>query len=858
MDGVPTRLPIPIVFALSLVTALALSLAVAVTQPAAAQEESSGDGDERVTVADYPGHVGVIVQNLLGDKVPTRRYRGEQRFDTARLIALDAFDNPSNVVIARGDIFPDALSGSYLAGQRDAPLLLTSSHRLEPDTLEALNDLDPDRVTLVGGTEAIAFSVASELGREGYPTNRVGGFDRFETAALVATAEDSVVGEREDHGRTAIVARADEFADALVAGTLSYTGEFPLLLTRGDRLHPDTSDALDTLAIDHVIVPGGSAAVSDDVVDEIAAHGIDVERVSGVDRVATSVKFAQFMRDEFGFGLDRINTAIGTRFADALALGPMSGPFGQPIVLTADENTLGGDGAVEEFLSQTCVVDLAGLGGGHAAITPDLEEELRDLATSTGAPCILDLVPDLALRDLGADHTLTGTLTDNAGNPVQGEDVRTEIYRATDLDLPVDLSLDELGLDALEDAVGTLPLDDLLGQVEGTLAEAGIGDVTFGGEPVHTFVDTTDENGQVESTYTGPDLPAVDVAVACLEDDADECVLLSVGDVLDPDSVETAPDVLSDSGIVLWGLDPGGLLPNLLLLEPPVAVNEPGGEHTVTASALNADLDSLDSGLLDLGEIGELGELVETLAGLDIDATGTLVPDTEVHFEVFRTTEELPQDLLDGLTGLVGSASGSDVNEGDLLEVLEGQDLSAALTTAGLHSVASGTETTDQNGEATFTYQGPDGLGLDLVVACLGEDGEQCAVLDGGLNLPDSPGVGLAAALWAPSDLLGLVEGLIDLLGEEQLLGMLTDAELANLLDILGQDFVDAIGEDLLVSELGSLDGLVEDTGLTEEEVTSVLENDLSLLRSGFQGTLTAEQVEAAYSEHEDGVEGRR
>ncbi len=858
MDGVPIRLPSPVVLALSLLTALALFVVVAVAQPAAAQEESSADGDERVTVADYPGHIGVIVQNLLGDKVPTRRYRGEQRFDTARLIALDAFDNPSDVVIARGDIFPDALSGSYLAGQRDAPLLLTSSHRLEPDTLEALNDLDPDQVTLVGGTEAIAFSVATELGQQGYPTNRVGGFDRFETAALVATAEDAVVGEREDHGRTAIVARADEFADALVAGTLSYTGEFPLLLTRGDRLHPDTSDALDTLAIDHVIVPGGSAAVSDDVVDEIAAHGIDVERVSGVDRVATSVKFAQFMRDEFGFGLDRINTAIGTRFADALALGPMSGPFGQPIVLTANESTLGGDGAVEEFLSQTCVIDLAGLGGGHAAIEPDLEEHIREIATSTGAPCILDLVPDLATRDLGADHTLTGTLTDNAGNPVQGEDVRTEIYRATDLDLPVDLSLDELGLDALEDAAGTLPLDDLLGQVENTLADAGIGDVTFEGDPVHSFVETTDENGQVENTYTGPDLPAVDIAVACLDAETDECVLLDVGDVLDPDSVETDPDVLSDSGIVLWGLDLGGLLPNLLLLEPPVAVNEPGTEHTVTASALNADLDSLDSALLDLGEIGELGELVEAVAGLDLDVTGTLVPDTDVHFEVFRATDELPQDLVDGLTGLVGSASGSDIDEGDLLDVLEGQDLSAALNVAGLHSVASGTEQTDENGEATFTYQGPDGLGLDIVVACLDESGEQCAILDGGLSLPDNPGMGLAAALWAPSDLLALVEGLIDLLGEEELLALLSDAELANLLDILGQDFVDAIGEDLLVDELDGLTELSEELEVSEDDLTTVLTSEPSLLGSAFEGTLTAEQVEAAMDDDQESVEGRR
>ncbi|PSO54497.1 MAG: hypothetical protein BRC31_01790, partial [Actinobacteria bacterium QS_5_72_10] len=260
----------------------------------------------------FPGQVGEIVENRTEQRVPTRRYRGSQRFDTAGLIATDAFDDPTHAVLARGDLFPDALSGSFLAGQLDAPILLTATDRLTGDTLSALDALAPDRVTLVGGEAAIGPEVVDQLTQRGFATERVGGADRFETASKVATLDDATVGQRDGHGPTAIVARADEFADALVAGTLSYTADFPLLLTGGEQLHPATESALQQRAIEHAIVPGGSTAVSDDVVDEIEALGIDVQRVAGPDRVATSVAFAQFMREELGFGLDRLNAAIGT------------------------------------------------------------------------------------------------------------------------------------------------------------------------------------------------------------------------------------------------------------------------------------------------------------------------------------------------------------------------------------------------------------------------------------------------------------------------------------------------------------------------------------------------------------------
>src|SRR5438093_814177 len=46
-----------------------------------------------------------------------KRFAGADRYDTARLMGQSTFGGgASDAVIARGDLFPDALAGSYLAG----------------------------------------------------------------------------------------------------------------------------------------------------------------------------------------------------------------------------------------------------------------------------------------------------------------------------------------------------------------------------------------------------------------------------------------------------------------------------------------------------------------------------------------------------------------------------------------------------------------------------------------------------------------------------------------------------------------------------------------------------------------------
>lgn len=67
------------------------------------------------------------------------RLAGLNRYETAIEISQAAFpedDSVDNVVLARGDDFPDALAGVPLANDLEAPILLTRTGDLRENTEE--------------------------------------------------------------------------------------------------------------------------------------------------------------------------------------------------------------------------------------------------------------------------------------------------------------------------------------------------------------------------------------------------------------------------------------------------------------------------------------------------------------------------------------------------------------------------------------------------------------------------------------------------------------------------------------------------------------------------------------------------
>lgn len=281
-----------------------------------------------------------VVPSRAVEDFSLSRIAGADRYATAANIALEAFSGGSDAaVIARGDSFPDALAGSYLTGVLDAPVLLTASNDLPEASVSALDALGVSTVYLLGGTGAISDAVANEATGEADPpreVRRVAGANRYATAAAVATSQDAggigVVGGE----RTALLVSGETFADALAAGPLAHTQRLPVLLTPSGSLAREADSAIETLGIEHLVVVGGTAAVSDAVLGAAESGGVSTERVAGANRYATAAALADFALAEFEDTSDSgVDLATGERFADALAAGPSTGDSKRSLLLTA-------------------------------------------------------------------------------------------------------------------------------------------------------------------------------------------------------------------------------------------------------------------------------------------------------------------------------------------------------------------------------------------------------------------------------------------------------------------------------------------------------------------------------------------
>ena len=107
-----------------------------------------------------------VVSNKMDSKVKREyeRLGGVDRYETNQLI-IEEFSNlfdKSNVYIASGSNFPDALTGSALAGNNKQAIILCASSISEYTEI-ALSIINPDKITALGGTGVITNDMMSKL-----------------------------------------------------------------------------------------------------------------------------------------------------------------------------------------------------------------------------------------------------------------------------------------------------------------------------------------------------------------------------------------------------------------------------------------------------------------------------------------------------------------------------------------------------------------------------------------------------------------------------------------------------------------------------------------------------------------------
>lgn len=189
--------------------------------------------------------------NIAGVK-NISRIAGETRYDTCQKIFSQA--KKKSLVLASGEIFPDALATSSILDQ--AGLLLTRSGQLPSEAQAAIKDLNHDNFLIVGGENSVQESLATSISNQyQYASHtRISGNNRYETSAKI--------GERLVSS-TVILASGENFPDALAASTLAQKIDSPILLVSKDKIDQSVIDYFKKHNIKKALVVGGQLSISD-------------------------------------------------------------------------------------------------------------------------------------------------------------------------------------------------------------------------------------------------------------------------------------------------------------------------------------------------------------------------------------------------------------------------------------------------------------------------------------------------------------------------------------------------------------------------------------------------------------------
>ncbi|GLK17959.1 hypothetical protein GCM10017602_24410 [Herbiconiux flava] len=296
---------------------------------------------------------------------PLARRSGDDRYATAAGVSASEFaPGVATVYIASGENFPDALSGSAVAGSRGVPVLLATKNSIPTATGAELARLKAKQIVVLGGTAAVSESVEQALRSYG-PVTRIGGDDRFAVSAAISRENFSV------NQPVVYIASGENFPDALSGGAAAANIGSPVLLVNRGAIPKPVADELTRLQPGRIVVLGGENAVAPAV--ETALQAISpTTRIAGADRFEVS---AAISRTTFTAGADVVYLASGTGFADALAGGPAATVNGAPMLLVRPDAVPPAIAAEVKRLDPTRIVVL----GGTQAVSAQLSTQIREL-----------------------------------------------------------------------------------------------------------------------------------------------------------------------------------------------------------------------------------------------------------------------------------------------------------------------------------------------------------------------------------------------------------------------------------------------------------------------------------------------
>lgn len=316
------------------------------------------------------GRLATDVKTAMQSSENVERLDGANRFAVSANVSKEMESvgaSSSTVLIARGDLYTDALSGGPLAGKSSSPILLTTTSSLPTEIKGEISRRQPSKAIILGGTGSVSTTVENQLKNLGVTTvERIAGPNRFAVSASIA--EKVMAGNT---GDTAVIASGLTFPDALSVSGVAGKNKMPILLVYNDRIPAEIQSFINNHPeITKYVIVGGPGTVSDTVKNTLAQSGKSVTRLGGANRYEVGINIANY------FNLDPATTifARSDNFADALSGGPLSTAVGGPILLTPSSRL---DGSVEAYLkAHQAELENAYILGGIYSVSPQVEYKI--------------------------------------------------------------------------------------------------------------------------------------------------------------------------------------------------------------------------------------------------------------------------------------------------------------------------------------------------------------------------------------------------------------------------------------------------------------------------------------------------
>lgn len=207
--------------------------------------------------------------------------------------------------------------------------------------------------------------------------DRLAGSGRIETAIAISADAFSTA-------EIVVLARADDYADALTGATVAAKVGGPLLLTPSDALPQVVLDELVRLDAQEVYILGGEAAVSSGVEGSLQNAGLTTHRLAGSNRFATAAAVARWVSDgsaSTAFVVEGVDADPTRGWPDALSAAWYAAQQDAVLVLVDTDTVPASSESLLEELGVTNVVIV----GGEAAVSSSVADELSTLVGEDGS-----------------------------------------------------------------------------------------------------------------------------------------------------------------------------------------------------------------------------------------------------------------------------------------------------------------------------------------------------------------------------------------------------------------------------------------------------------------------------------------